>query len=935
MNPNRATSASTSSHPGGYLIGDLVIEPRLRRIRTPADEVELTQRVFDLLLVFIDEPFTLHGRERLFERVWGTLHIEDTNLTQNISVLRRALGGERKHWIRTVSGVGYCFEPPCEVRRFDSVQALQAALDGDATPTPHGPADATATAGIEAQAISAVDPHAKPLPSSGGRPAFATAVLLMLAIAGSLGTTGATRHAGRIAVESVPARHVSMSIVIAEADELSSPSQQQATRLLREWVRWKLALLPSIQLVEEDELIASRSTPSYLLGIGLQATPDGSGDVFLDVAFKPVYRANADARGLPGDTARRIRIPAGDGGMTATLDAASDAVLARVLPHRRDDRWPKLALDADTAGRFAEAARASHAGQAQARSLLEQVVAAAPEFGPARQLLAREMVLRKEFRQAAEQARLAHVLTTPLPADAAVMLAADTGGLGRTSPAEAAALHARLSAANPSRPDIVLAQALILQRDTQPEAAFRLLSRPEWAREGGRLRIRQLIARAETAFVLGDLEQSEHSANQALERLQHPPMDLPAELAAARMVHALMWTQRYQSEEQVGLFAQAADAYEAAGHRYGADIARFHQAVFGDDLEAARLRLPPLLATARGHGDHAGVAMLHRTMAWLYLERDDRARAVKVLEDGLESMRLAGDLPNAQLLDMELLGEDLRAGRFAQAAKRVERLRDNRLWTHYRYRAARYESDLLAITGHYRDALASLDRTLGDSQRATRWDMSSTEAADIACWRMEALARIGELAAARAQARGCRSLQPARASIVEAWLARLSGDPATAAATLRIAEAQIAQEPNELLRIYLTIDMAALKIRLGEPLAAVSLLQRMRETAATLDDDLLLADIDTGLAEAAAARGDWQTVARYRTQLRRRIPAEVHSAHRRIDILEIAALDAGGQRAEAQRKASAIRAEARRSGDLVLLSEVDAVLPPETTAARR
>jgi hypothetical protein len=287
------------------------------------------------------------------------------------------------------------------------------------------------------------------------------------------------------------------------------------------------------------------------------------------------------------------------------------------------------------------------------------------------------------------------------------------------------------------------------------------------------------------------------------------------------------------------------------------------------------------------------------------------------------------------LLDMELLGEDLQAGRFGQAAVRVERLRDNRLWTHYRYRVARYESDLLAITGRYRDALASLDRTLGDRRRGTRWDMSATETADIACWRMEVLTRTGELDAARAQSRGCGNLQPARALIVEAWIARLSGDPVAAAATLRRVEDRIAEEPHAQLRAYLTIDLAALKIRLGDHVSAVPLLQRQHDRAVALGDGLLRADIEIGLAEAAAARGDWDAVARYRMQAQARMPAEIHSGHRRIDVLDVAALRARGRLDEARRKAAGLGSEARRSGDAVLLAELDAVFAADAQTARR
>ena len=93
-------------------VGDLLVDLRYRRINGPEQEVELPQRVFDLLLAFLAEPGVLHTRASLFERVWPGVVVEDANLSQSIWMLRKALGPERRDWIRTVPGSGYVFEPP-------------------------------------------------------------------------------------------------------------------------------------------------------------------------------------------------------------------------------------------------------------------------------------------------------------------------------------------------------------------------------------------------------------------------------------------------------------------------------------------------------------------------------------------------------------------------------------------------------------------------------------------------------------------------------------------------------------------------------------------------------------------------------------------------------------------------------------------------------
>ena len=922
VNPNRATCVNPP-YPGGYLIGDLVIEPRLRRICHPDGELELTQRVFDLLLVFVTEPFTLHARETLFERVWGTLHIEDTNLTQTISVLRKALGEPRKHWIKTVSRTGYSFEPPCEVRYVDDLRE-QILLPAATSLTEGAPASPP----IEASPVRPATPQAIPAPSP--RTPVVTALLLVFALLAGLVTGGSSATPDEAAHTGIAGVGLDMSIVITESTGTGSDAERRATRLLREWVRWKLSRMPSIDLVQEEDLIAGRATTSYFLD--LSAWPGRNGELVFDIGFRPVYLTKPDAT----DTSHhRIRVPASAGGLPAAVDTASANVLAIILPHRQRDRWPALDLDPATAERFAEAATASRMRNPLAQRLLEDVVRSAPEFAPARQLLAREMAGRRQFRQAAEQAELGRVLATSMPADAATLLEAETAALTRTRSDRALALYAQLSAACPKRMDFVLAQAAILLHNSEPEPAFHLLSRAEWDRVSGSLRIRQRIAHAESAFLLGYLDQAEQSANDAIERIEYAPAGRAHELGAARLVHARMWVQKYQTEDQSELFAKAAEAFDAADHPLDATAARFYQSLYAFDIPAAEARLLPLLASARAHGDHVNEIWPQRMMAFFRQWNGDHAGGVQMLESALQSAGLAGDVASAQLLDMDLLQLNLLEGDLAKASRRIERLRDNRLWTKYRYRAARFESDYLILSGRYRDAVAVLDRVLGDAGRATRWDMPSAEAGDIACARMKALIHIGERDAARTQSKSCRDHNPARASLGEARIALLDGDQAAAMRHVRAAETGISATPDDYRDIMLSTELAALKLRVDDA-SVETLLDTLHRSPAHLEYGAVLADIEVGLAEAAAARGDWPRVAQLRASIRARVPAQSRHFFNRLELLDVKRLQAMGDRDAARREAARIEAIARRDGAAMILAELagHGVLPLDGTQTR-
>jgi DNA-binding winged helix-turn-helix (wHTH) protein/TolB-like protein len=101
--------ASTNGH--RYVFGDFEIDPTNRICLRGGEQVPMTGRVFDILLVFAENPGRLLKKDELIEEVWRGDFVEDGNLTRNISTLRRALGDDSKEhkYIATVQGHGYRF----------------------------------------------------------------------------------------------------------------------------------------------------------------------------------------------------------------------------------------------------------------------------------------------------------------------------------------------------------------------------------------------------------------------------------------------------------------------------------------------------------------------------------------------------------------------------------------------------------------------------------------------------------------------------------------------------------------------------------------------------------------------------------------------------------------------------------------------------------
>ncbi|WP_251076456.1 response regulator transcription factor [Streptomyces benahoarensis] len=95
--------------------GGLVIDRATRTVTVRGDAVELTAREFDLLAFLAASPRHVYTRDQLLEHVWQSSSDwqEPATVTQHVHRLRRKLerDPDRPHWLRTVRGVGYRFEP--------------------------------------------------------------------------------------------------------------------------------------------------------------------------------------------------------------------------------------------------------------------------------------------------------------------------------------------------------------------------------------------------------------------------------------------------------------------------------------------------------------------------------------------------------------------------------------------------------------------------------------------------------------------------------------------------------------------------------------------------------------------------------------------------------------------------------------------------------
>jgi Tol biopolymer transport system component/DNA-binding winged helix-turn-helix (wHTH) protein len=106
-----------------YEFGDFQVDAANSRLLHNKQVVPLKPKVFDTLLLLVENRGTLLSKAELMERLWHGTAVEENNLTQNISALRKVFGATAQQCIETVPKRGYRFI--AEVREvYDEVDEM-------------------------------------------------------------------------------------------------------------------------------------------------------------------------------------------------------------------------------------------------------------------------------------------------------------------------------------------------------------------------------------------------------------------------------------------------------------------------------------------------------------------------------------------------------------------------------------------------------------------------------------------------------------------------------------------------------------------------------------------------------------------------------------------------------------------------------------------
>ncbi len=95
-----------------YEFGEFRVDASKRLlIKGENEQIPLTPKVFDTLLYLVEHSGKIIEKDELMSAVWTDTIVEENNLSQNISILRRILGEKRgeHRFIATIPGIGFKF----------------------------------------------------------------------------------------------------------------------------------------------------------------------------------------------------------------------------------------------------------------------------------------------------------------------------------------------------------------------------------------------------------------------------------------------------------------------------------------------------------------------------------------------------------------------------------------------------------------------------------------------------------------------------------------------------------------------------------------------------------------------------------------------------------------------------------------------------------
>ncbi|MFL6302599.1 MAG: winged helix-turn-helix domain-containing protein [Candidatus Sulfotelmatobacter sp.] len=246
-----AISSLTSSL---YAFGEIRVDVQNRVLRRGEEPIALTPKAFDVLMLLMQHSGEVVSKDELIQSVWPDSFVEESNLTQTVFMLRKALGETSSHrYILTIQGRGYRFVP--EVKAVSAIE----------------PVSDTTSASVAARAeraslSSAPQTFARPIRR---RTFFAFALLAVVAIGLALGLWPVL---SRRANASSPLGSVA---VLPLANFSGDASQEYFVDGMTDELITELAKVSSLRVISRTSTMRYKGTKKSLPEIARELNVDG------------------------------------------------------------------------------------------------------------------------------------------------------------------------------------------------------------------------------------------------------------------------------------------------------------------------------------------------------------------------------------------------------------------------------------------------------------------------------------------------------------------------------------------------------------------------------------------------------------------------------------------------------------------------------------
>jgi TolB-like protein/Flp pilus assembly protein TadD/DNA-binding winged helix-turn-helix (wHTH) protein len=283
-----SNSVSPTPEPGGYRVGDLLLDIGRQQVTRDGTELPLSQLSFGLLLALVRAAPNVATFDQLMERVWPGLVVSQETVSQRVKLVRDALGDDSQapRYIGGVRGRGY--------RMVARVSPLVAVPDTAAPPempqppptsapgthgpvatTPAEPASPPAAPALLSTAPPPLLPVAEAPRFAGGKPITAIvtgAVIVVLAVSASiLARYLGTRHEKPMVIQSsrsVLVQQPKTIAVLPLVDLSPSGGNDYIGDGLAQELSSRLARIPGLRVASQTSAFAYKGSHADVRTIG-------------------------------------------------------------------------------------------------------------------------------------------------------------------------------------------------------------------------------------------------------------------------------------------------------------------------------------------------------------------------------------------------------------------------------------------------------------------------------------------------------------------------------------------------------------------------------------------------------------------------------------------------------------------------------------------